>query len=113
VDRDDDVLITITTSPASDNWGFVGVVAVGDHEAYRTIRAYPAPGEALLATQGLLADVLGGLMAGQEWAAAQSEFGHPPRRTELEFGLQGRASHQEPHPATDDESTVDPTGPGD
>jgi hypothetical protein len=113
VERDDDVLINITTSPASDNWGFVGVVVVGDHEAYRTIRAYPAPGEALAATQQLLADVLGGLMAGQEWAAAQSEFGHPPRRTELEFGLQGRATHQEAPTAPDDDGTEDPTGPAD
>jgi hypothetical protein len=104
VDRDDS-LIELTTSPASDNWGFVGIVSVGDHEAYRTIRAYPAPGEALAATQKLLADVLGGLMAGQEWAAAQTEFGHPPRRTELEFGLKAKTGHQEPQtPAGPDEA---------
>lgn len=88
----DRLLITITTAPASDSWGFVGVVSVGDQEAYRTIRAYTAPGEALGATQRLLADVLGTLMAGQEWGAAQAEFGHAPRRTELEFGLRGKSS---------------------
>ena len=76
MDAKDELLITVATFPASDNWGFVGVVSVGDQEAYRTIRAYTTPGEALAATQGLLADVLGGLMAGQEWRAAQSEFGH-------------------------------------
>jgi hypothetical protein len=86
------LLITITTTPASDSWGFVGVVSVGDQEAYRTIRAYTAPAEALGATQRLLADVLGSLMAGQEWGAAQAEFGHAPRRTELEFGLRAMTS---------------------
>ena len=86
--RDDrDVLITLTSDPASDSWGFVGVVSVGESEAYRTIRAYPTPREALQATQHLLADVLGALMAGQEWRSAQEEFGHVPRRSELEFGL--------------------------
>jgi hypothetical protein len=95
VDRDDELLIKIMTSPASDNWGFVGIVAVGSHEAYRTIRAYTTPGEALGATQKLLADVLGGLMAGQEWGAAQAEFGHAPRRTELEFGLRAKVGESD------------------
>jgi hypothetical protein len=94
VNGDEELLITITTVPASDNWGFVGVVSVGEQEAYRTIRAYTAPGDALSATQRLLADVLGSLMAGQEWGAAQSEFGHAPRRSELEFGLRAKAVHQ-------------------
>jgi hypothetical protein len=84
---DHSVLITLETAPASDSWGFVGVVSVGDYEAYRTIRAHPGPSEALRAAQHLLADVLGSLMAGQEWRSAQEEFGHAPRRTELEFGL--------------------------
>ena len=95
MDRADQLLITVESSPASDSWGFVGVVSVGDQEAYRTIRAYSAPAEALEATQRLLADVLGSLMAGQEWGAAQAEFGHAPRRTELEFGLRS----QTPSPA--------------
>jgi hypothetical protein len=93
VDSDDRLLINVVTSPASDSWGFVGVVSVGDHEAYRTIRAYASPGEALVATQRLLADVLGGLLAGREWVSAQAEFGHAPRRTELEFGLAGKVEH--------------------
>jgi len=29
-------------------------------------------------------------MAGQEWGSAQSEFGHAPRRTELDFGLRSK-----------------------
>jgi hypothetical protein len=85
VDKYDNLLITITVDPASDSWGFVGVVSVGDQEAYRTIRAHPSPAEALGATQRLLAGVLGTLMAGREWGS-QTEFGHAPRRTELEFG---------------------------
>lgn len=92
MDISEELLITITTIPASDGWGFVGVVSVGDQEAYRTIRAHTAPGEALLATQRLLADVLGTLMAGQEWSDAQADFGHAPRRTELEFGLRAKTS---------------------
>jgi hypothetical protein len=96
MDDSDQLLITIETAPASDSWGFVGVVSVGDREAYRTIRAHAAPREALSATQQLLADVLGSLMAGQEWVAAQTEFGHAPRRTELEFGLRSKLGDQVP-----------------
>ncbi len=79
--------ITVETVPASDNWGFVGRVLVGDHEAYRTLRAHATPTEAQSAAQSLLGDVLGTLLAGQEWRAAHAEFGHAPRRTELDFGL--------------------------
>ena len=82
---------TVTWDPASDRWGFVGVVSVGDFEAYRTIRAYQSPGAALFAAQQTLAGVLGSLMAGQEWRMAQDDFGHSPTRTELEFGLRARA----------------------
>ena len=87
----DELHILITSAPASDSWGFVGVVSVGDYEAYRTIRAYPSPAAALAAAQQALAGVLGSLMAGQEWKVAQSEFGHAPKRTELEFGLGANA----------------------
>lgn len=80
-------LINVVAVAASDSWGFVGVVRVGDHEAYRTIRAYPTPRGALSAVQALLGEVLGALMAGQEWRTAADEFGHPPRRVELGLGL--------------------------
>lgn len=80
-------LISVTAIAASDSWGFVGVVRVGDHEAYRTIRAYPTPRDALSAAQALLGEVLGALMAGQEWRTAADEFGHAPRRVELGLGL--------------------------
>ena len=86
----DELFITVDTAPASDNWGFVGRVLVGEHEAYRTIRAYPTPAEALSAVQQLVAGVLGSMLAGQEWRTAQDEFGHPPRRTELDFGLSAK-----------------------
>jgi hypothetical protein len=87
---ENEMFIKIRSSPASDSWGFVGVVLVGEHEAYRTIRAYDSPRAALSETQQLLAGVLGALMAGQEWRSAQDDFGHAPRRVELEFGLRGR-----------------------
>ena len=99
----DSVLITASSSPASDSWGFVGVVSIGDIEAYRTVRAYTTPGEALRTVQGLLAKVLGVLMAGQEWRMAEEEFGHAPLRTDLQFGLKVQreappeADHAGPH----------------
>jgi hypothetical protein len=93
---DQQLLITIDAVPASDSWGFVGRVLVGEHEAYRTIRAYPAPGEALTATQRLVGSVLGGLLAGQEWRDAHEEFGHAPRRTELDFGLTAPVRQETP-----------------
>jgi hypothetical protein len=36
------LLISVDTAPASDGWGFVGRVLIGDIEAYRTIRAHHA-----------------------------------------------------------------------
>jgi hypothetical protein len=90
------LFIKVDSSPASDNWGFVGRVLVGEHEAYRTIRAYPTPAAALAAVQGLVAGVLGSLLAGQEWRGAQEEFGHVPRRTELDFGLGAKVRRSEP-----------------
>ena len=89
--------ITLTSAPASDSWGFVGVVRVGEHEAYRSIRAYSSPTMALTATQDVLADVLGTLMAGQEWRTAQDEYGHAPRRTELGFGLKAERADPPEH----------------
>ena len=63
---------------------------VGEHEAYRTIRAYTTPQEAVEATQQLVGDVMGSLLAGQEWRSAEREVGHAPRRTDLRFGLAAR-----------------------
>ena len=84
---DSGVLITIDSDEASDSWGFVGTVHIGAFEAYRTIRAYTTPGEAREAAQQLLAEVLGSLMAGQEWRTASEAFGHAARRSELGLGL--------------------------
>lgn len=93
---EEELFVKVDTAPASDNWGFVGRVLVGEHEAYRTIRAYSAPGEALTAVQGMVAGVLGALLAGQEWRDAQEYFGHAPRRTELDFGLGAKVRRSEP-----------------
>jgi hypothetical protein len=88
---DESFLVTVTAHEASDSWGFVGVVLVGDLEVYRTIRAYSGRSEAQAAAQQLLADALGGLMAGHEWRTAAEEFGHPPRRHELGLGFRSRS----------------------
>ena len=85
--------ITIDSAPASDGWGFVGRVLVGDIEAYRTIRAHTTPSEALQATSFLLAGVLGPLLAGEEWHRTTDQVGHAPLRTELGFGLANQRSH--------------------
>ena len=79
--------ITVEASPASDSWGFVGRVMIGQHEAYRTFRGYPTPREALQATQAIVGDVLGAMLAAQEWRELSSELGRPPRRSDLKLGL--------------------------
>jgi hypothetical protein len=84
-------LLSLGTSPASDSWGFVGTVMIGEYEAYRTIRAYSTPQDALAATQALVARVLGTMLAGEEWRSNEEELGHAPRRAELGFGLHGLA----------------------
>ncbi len=99
---DQPLLIRVDSAPASDSWGFVGRVLVGDREAYRTIRAYPTPGEALAASQALVGEVLGALLAGQEWRSAQQELGHAPRRSELDFGLAAKSRRSAPGPGAND-----------
>jgi hypothetical protein len=85
MDARQDLLITVSTDESSDGWGFVGSVLVGRCEAYRTVRAYAAPSDALEATRSILASALGSLLTGQEWRLTQEEVGHAPRRTDLEF----------------------------
>jgi hypothetical protein len=81
--------ICVQAVPASDSWGFVGTVSVGAREAYRTLQAFSTPDEALAATERLLGDALGTLLAGQEWRSALENHGHAPRRVELSLGLRG------------------------
>lgn len=92
---EDGLLITLTSDAASDGLGYVGVVAVGEQEAYRTIRVRTSGIRALHSAQLMLAGALGNLLAGQEWRDAQEEFGHAPRRVELEFGLGAHAKPTE------------------
>lgn len=83
---DGDLLISISADEASDSWGFVGVVRVGEVEAYRTIEAFPSHGDALRATQTLVAGVLGELLAGQEWRSVRESTGRPPTRQDFNIG---------------------------
>lgn len=80
--------ITVEYEPASDGWGFVGRVMVEDHECYRTLQAYTTPTEALTATQLLVGDVLGALLAGQEWRSLSEQMQRAPTRQDLQLGLQ-------------------------
>jgi hypothetical protein len=94
-----DVLITLGCDPASDSWGFVGVVKVGELEAYRTLEAFPSPADALTATQEIVAGVLGELLAGAEWRRVRESKGGPPTRRDLALGI------FDPRPDTQPEDT--------
>lgn len=90
--------ITITHSPASDGWGFVGSVKIAEHECYRTLRVFPTPTEALEATQVVMGEVLGALLAGQEWRTLSDEVGRTPTRADLRLGLTNALAHQDGDP---------------
>ena len=77
-----EMLIRITSHEASDSWGFVGVVLVGEVEAYRTLEAFSTPSEAAAACQRLVADAFGEVLAGREWRPSVTSAGRcPPART--------------------------------
>ena len=83
--------VSLDTAPASDSWGFVGRVMIGEHEAYRTLAAFPTPTEAEQAVREILAGVLGPLLAGEEWRRVQQSAGHTPLRRDLMLGLRRQA----------------------
>jgi hypothetical protein len=85
-----EMLISISSDPASDSWGFVGVVRIGEAEAYRTLEAFPDPASAILAAQNLTAGVLGELLAGQEWRAVRDGKNTPPTRRDFNFSVLAR-----------------------
>jgi hypothetical protein len=91
--RDQQILLTIDVDAASDSWGFVGRLMIADYECYRTLQAYPTPTEALAATQRIVGDAIGALLAGDEWRQIRAERGHAPRRTELNLGLGAGSRH--------------------
>lgn len=88
------LLISLTTDQASTSWGFVGVVKVGDVEAYRTLGAFTSPGEALRVTQVIMATVLGELLAAAEWRGVREAIGNAPRRTDLNLGVFQKGAHR-------------------
>ncbi len=88
VARSHPLVITLDTAPASDGWGFVGRVVVGEFEAYRTLRAYATPTDARAATEAIVGRVLGSILAGEEWRSLTDETRHAARRADLNFGLE-------------------------
>ena len=76
----DGLLINVSSDAASDSWGFVGIVRVGDVEAYRTLESFATPSEATVAVQRLVADFIGEILAGREWRTMRDDLGAPPRR---------------------------------
>src|SRR4051795_3682311 len=86
-----EILVTVGSDVASDSWGFVGVVKVGQFEAYRTLEAFPTPPEAQNAAQEILAGILGELLAGAEWRRVRDAKGAPPTRKDLALGILDRS----------------------
>ena len=86
-----EILITVGSDVASDSWGFVGVVKVGQFEAYRTLEAFPTPPEAQNAAQEILSGILGELLAGAEWRRVREAKGAPPTRKDLALGILDRS----------------------
>jgi len=90
------MLISIGVDTASDSWGFVGVVKVGDYEAYRTIGSFATPAEAEQETQILVGGILGELLAGAEWRRVREATGAAPTRKDLGLSVlrRGQAGTQ-------------------
>lgn len=107
----DEMHITIGHSPASDGWGFVGSVKIADHECYRSQRVFNTPGEALQETRLIMGDVLGTLLAGQEWRTLNDKAGHTPTRADLRLGLvSSDTAPDTDNPPTTDRHTEDASG---
>lgn len=85
-----DMLISIKSDQASDSWGFVGVVCVGDIEAYRTLESFATPADAANRAQALMASFIGEVLAGREWRGVRDEQGHIPQRQDYHFSALGR-----------------------
>ena len=88
--------ISIDIDEASDSWGFVGVVKVGEVEAYRTVEAFASQSEALAHTQVLVAGTLGELLAGQEWRHVRDTTTHGGAPTREDFKLSALFPSREP-----------------
>lgn len=87
-----ELFIRVGADTASDSWGFVGTVSVGDVEAFRTLEAFSTPAEATKAAQVLMSDVLGEMLAGREWRQVRDETGRPPLRRDFNFSAFSRRS---------------------
>jgi hypothetical protein len=83
----DQMFISISADAASDSWGFVGVVSIGDTVAYRTMEAFRSPLEAQRMTRDIIADVLGEMLAAAEWRRVRDNNGAVPTRRDIGLGL--------------------------
>jgi hypothetical protein len=81
------MFISVSADAASDSWGFVGVVSVGDVVAYRTMEAFRTPLEAQRMTRDIIADVLGEMLAAAEWRRVRDSSGGVPTRRDIGLGL--------------------------
>ena len=91
------MLITVDADQASDAWGFVGVVKVGEYQAYRTVESFATPAEAISEMQAILGTVLGEMLAGAEWRRVRERRGTIPTRNDLRLGvLQHQPEDDEP-----------------
>jgi hypothetical protein len=81
------LLISVDVDEATDSWGFVGVIRVGEYEAYRTVGSFATPAEAEQEAQILVGVVLGELLAGAEWRRVRDLTGSAPTRRDLGLSI--------------------------
>ncbi len=89
-------LIKVTADPTGDGENFVGVVEIGEVQAYRTLRRFRSEETAQAWAVELLRDALGSLLAGEEWLRVKSDLDRVPRRIDLFSGRGGELDGDEP-----------------
>ncbi len=91
-------LIRVTADRTDDGEHYVGVVDIGEVQAYRTLRRFRSEASAQGWAVELLRDALGGMLAGEEWLRVKSDVERVPRRMDLFSGRGGNIG-EESHPA--------------
>ncbi len=82
-------LIKVTADTTDDGEHYVGVVDIGEVQAYRTLRRFRSEETAQAWAVELLRDALGSMLAGEEWLRVKSDLDRVPRRMDLFSGRGG------------------------
>lgn len=86
-----DMLIRVGADRAASGRGFVGVVRVGERDAYRTLRVFSTPESAEDAATSTVSGALGAVLAAVEWRTVQEEMGAPPAPDDFKSGADRKA----------------------